>query len=108
MALKHAHPLEVIELFPDGETPSGAVSTSLLRTPRVQLLRLVLAAGHGLPAHHVAAEITIQCLAGQVDVTADERLCPLAAGQLVVLPGGQQHAVQAREDAVVLVTLLHE
>ena len=107
MALKHAQPLEVIELKATDEARGTAVSSSLLKTPHLQLLRVVLGAGHTLPEHHVPGEITIQCLSGEVDVATPSRTCRLAAGALVMLPAAEPHRVQAHRDAVLLVTVLH-
>jgi quercetin dioxygenase-like cupin family protein len=107
MTLKHAQPLEVIALGPNDSSPNKPVSISLLRTPRLQLLRLVLAGGQRVPEHHVAGEITIQCVSGEADIEMSGNVCRLPAGTLVMLPGGLPHAVKAHEDAVLLVTVLH-
>jgi quercetin dioxygenase-like cupin family protein len=106
MALPHAQPLDVIGIGPLGPALAGAVSTSLIKTERLQLLHLVLPARHDQPEHHVDDECTIQCLEGDVDVRmplGDRRLGP---GQVLVLPAGQVHALSARAASAVLVTLL--
>lgn len=107
MALKHAQPDDVIDLRHGVEPAEAAVSTSLLRTRNLQLLRLVLAAGQEMPEHRVAGEATIQCLQGEVDVRTPTRVCRLTPGTLVMLQGGEPHSVQAHAEAVLLVTLLH-
>ena len=43
MALPHASHLDVINVAPLGEALHGTVSTSLIKTDRIQLLHLVLA-----------------------------------------------------------------
>ena len=106
MALKHAQPLEVIDLHASNETRGTAVSSSLLKTPHLQLLQVVLAAGQTLPEHHVPGEVTIQCIAGEADVRTPSRSCRLPAGCLVMLPAAEPHAVQAQQDSVLLVTVL--
>lgn len=108
MALKHANPLEVIDLFhrPAVE-PEPPVSVSLLRTTDVQIIRLVLPAGHHMPSHHVHGVVTLQCLDGRVDIDASGRLCTLDAGQLVMLAGDEPHSLYAPVPAVVLLTLMH-
>ncbi|MGE8690609.1 MAG: AraC family ligand binding domain-containing protein [Achromobacter sp.] len=109
MALKHASPLEVIDLFhrqPSLE-PEPPVSISLLRTTELQLIRLVLPAGHRMPSHHVPGVLTLQCLAGRVDVETPERQCTLAEGQLVMLQGDEPHSLHAPVPAIVLLTLVH-
>ena len=69
-------------------------------------MRLVLQAGGGLPEHSVAGAISVQCLEGEAVVTTPSRTCRLGAGRLVVLGGGEPHAVRAVTDASLLVTVL--
>ena len=106
MALPHAQPLDVIDVRPLDDGLPGAVTTSLLKTPALQLMRLVLRAGHGLPEHSVPGAITIHCLEGEAAVTTPSRTCDLRAGQLVMLTGSEPHAVKAITDASLLVTVL--
>ena len=106
MALPHAQPLDVIDVRPLDAALSAAVTTSLLKTPALQLMRLVLRAGHGLPEHSVPGALTIQCLEGEAAVSTPSRNCGLRAGQLVMLTGGEPHAVKAITDASLLVTVL--
>jgi len=106
MALPHAQPLDVIDLGPLAAGLPAAVTTSLLKTPALQLMRLVLRAGHGLPEHKVAGAITIQCLEGEATVTTPSRRCDLRAGQLIMLTGNELHAVKAITDTSMLVTVL--
>jgi quercetin dioxygenase-like cupin family protein len=106
MALKHAQVLEVIDIGPLGAALAGTVSRSLLKTDRLQLMRVVLRAGENLPEHRVAGEITIQCIEGVATVRTPSRDCPLHAGELVVLSGGELHSVHAAQDTSLLVSLL--
>lgn len=106
MALPHANPLDVIHVGPLGEQLAKAVSTSLIKTSRVQLLHLVLRAHQDQPAHHVDDECVVHCLEGDVEVVMPAGTRRLKPGQLVLLPGGQQHSLRARTDCAVLVTLL--
>jgi quercetin dioxygenase-like cupin family protein len=108
MALQHAQPLEVIDVRPLGPNLRQSVTTSLLKTPALQLMRVVLPAGHALPEHRVAGAITVQCLEGEATVSVPARTLGLRAGQLVVLDGGQPHGVRADSDASLLVTILFQ
>jgi quercetin dioxygenase-like cupin family protein len=106
MALPHAQPLDVIRIGPLGAALHDAVSTSLLKTERLQLLHLVLPARRDQPEHHVDDECTIHCLEGDVEVQMPGGSRRLGPGQLVVLPARQRHSLSARVDSAVLVTLL--
>jgi quercetin dioxygenase-like cupin family protein len=106
MALPHAQPLDVLNVAPLGASLRHAVSTSLLKTGRLQVLHLVLPAHHDRPTHHVNDECTLHCLEGIVEVVMPGGLRRLHAGQMVVLPARQPHGLRARTDCAVLVTLL--
>ncbi len=106
MALPHAAPLDLIDVRPLAQGLRGQVNTSLLKTPELQLLRLVLPAGQGLAQHDVAGAITIHCLEGEARVTTPTRECRLQADQLVMLPPREPHAVTAVDDCSLLVTIV--
>lgn len=108
MALPHAQPMDVINVGPFGDELHGTVSTSLIKTRRIQLLHLVMAKHQDQPQHHVDNECVIHCLEGEVEVVMGSGVRMLRAGSLVVLPAGQQHALRARAESAVLVTLLLE
>jgi quercetin dioxygenase-like cupin family protein len=106
MALPHAQHLDVINVAPLGEQLRGTVSTSLIKTDRIQLLHLVMAANQDQPQHHVDDECTIHCLEGVVELVTGSGVRRMQAGNVVVLPAKQQHALRARTEAAVLVTLV--
>lgn len=106
MALPHAHLMDVINVSPLGDKLAKAVSTSLIKTDRIQLLHLVLPAHQDQPPHHVEEECTIHCLEGEVEVVTGGGVRQLLPGNLVVLPAKEQHALRARTDCAVLVTLV--
>jgi quercetin dioxygenase-like cupin family protein len=106
MALPHASHLDVINVAPLGEELHGTVSTSLIKTDRIQLLHLVLAPHQDQPQHHVDDECTIHCLEGEVELVMGLGVRKLRPGNVVVLPAKQQHALRARTEAAVLLTLV--
>jgi quercetin dioxygenase-like cupin family protein len=106
MALPHARPLDVIGIGPLGPALADAVSTSLIKTDRLQLQHLVLPARYDQPEHHVDDDCTIQCLEGDVELRMPGGNRRLGPGQVVLLPAGQVHALAARVASAVLVTLL--
>jgi len=106
MALKHAKQLDVIDLHADGTARGTELSSSLLRTERLQLLLIVLSPGDVVPQHHVDTEFTIQCLTGEVGVDTPDRACTLKPGQLVALPADEPYTLMANTQASLLVTLL--
>ena len=106
MALPHAQLLDVINVGPLGDELRGTVSTSLIKTDSIQLLHLVLGAHQDQPQHHVDKECVIHCLEGEVEVVTGSGVRKLRAGTVIVLPARQQHALRARVQSAVLLTLL--
>ena len=106
MALPHAQHLDVINVGPLGEELHGQVSTSLIKTGRIQLLHMVLAPHQDQPMHHVDDECVIHCLEGEVEVMMGGGIRKLRPGNVIVLPAGEEHALKARAESAVLVTLL--
>jgi quercetin dioxygenase-like cupin family protein len=71
------------------------------------------AAGRTTPApgplagrqHQVAGEITLLCIEGLIEFTAQGRSQRMAPGQLIHLAGGEPHALRAVDDATALLTI---
>lgn len=106
MALQHALPLEPIGLLSEPPGVAAGSSVSLLKTPHLQLMRLVLGAGQTLPEHRAPGDCTLQCLKGELElIQADHRVL-LQEATLVMLPAGAELHVRATRDSVLLVTLL--
>ena len=73
MALQHAQALDVIDVGALGSSLPSTVTHSLLKTPALQLMRLVLRAGASLPEHSVAGAITVHCIEGEAVLSAGLR-----------------------------------
>lgn len=109
MAIPHAHPGQAVDVRPLGPRLAHEKSNALFKSADLEVMRLVLLAGHSLPPHRVPGEITVQCIEGCIDVTADGSSQVLHAGQLLYLAGGVTHGVTALQDSSALVTVaLHK
>lgn len=109
MAIPHATSGQVVDVRPLGAKLKQSVTTTLVKTGKLEVIRLVLPAGKEIPHHQVTGEITVQCLEGMVSVAADEgQTKVLEAGQLLYLSGSELHALKGVEDSSVLVTILLE
>ena len=106
MALTHAEPGAVIDVRPLGERLPDTKTHAMLKTASLELMRVVLMAGKSLPPHSVPGEITVLCIEGRAWLRAGTGDRLLSAGDLVLLPGGDRHAVEAVEDCSLLVTLV--
>ena len=105
VALAHTLPGQAVDVQPLGARLPGAKTVALFKSEDLEVMRLVLLAGKSLPPHKVPGEITVQCIEGVLDVTADGHSHVLRAGQLLYLCGNVVHGVTALEDASALVTV---
>ena len=105
MAVPHAAPGQVIDVRPLGGALATTPTTTLAKTARLELIRLVVPAGKKHPPHKVPGEITVQCLEGRIAFTAYGQTCELRAGEMLYLSGGEQHSLEGLEDASVLLTI---
>ena len=90
--------------------PSSAASEAkpaiLVKTPHLEVRRLVLPNGKVIPSHKAPGPITVQCLAGRVIFTCHGRSPELLPGDLLYLSALEPHSLVAHDDSVLLVTLL--
>jgi nucleotide-binding universal stress UspA family protein/quercetin dioxygenase-like cupin family protein len=101
-----AYPGEVVDVRPLGAALASARTRKLVRTPGVEVVRLVVRAGQEIPRHTSQGEILVQCLEGRVAFTALGKTRELEAGELMNLPAGEPHALKGIEDASLLLTVL--
>lgn len=106
MAIPHAIPGQVVDVRPMGASLATTKTSTLVKTQRLEVIRLIVTAGKEIPPHQVSGEITVQCLEGKVAFMAEGKTQVLEAGQMLYLAGGQSHALQGIEDSSVLVTIL--
>jgi quercetin dioxygenase-like cupin family protein len=108
MALQHAASGDKIALARGDDDIAFFTSVALAKTPHMELIRLVLPKERPMPLHKVDGEVTLQCLEGEIEVDAHDRVTNLKPGEMLYLAGGVPHAVRAVQDAVGLMTILIE
>ena len=106
MAIPHAQPGDIIDVRPLGSALAEARSHALFKSTDLEVIRLVLRAGEGMPPHAVAGEITLQCIEGRIAFKFDTGQIELAAGQLVHVTGDDMHSLRAIEDSSLLLTIV--
>lgn len=106
MSLVHAVSGDVVSVQPLADALPNAISTAIVRTPRLELIRTVLHAGRSVPEHKIDGELTLQCIEGELRVHAHGREISLVPGQMLFLDGGVSHSVKAIKDSSALLTLL--
>ncbi len=105
MAIQHANSGEALDIRPLGAKLVESQTIALFKSKNLEVMRLVLPKGKGMPMHRVEGDITMHCIEGGIDVVVDGASKPLVAGQLMYLSGGVPHSLTAVVDASVLVTI---
>ena len=106
MAIPHAKSGEVIEIGPLGSSLAGSKTSALIKSATLEVIRLVVPTGKDIPEHKAPGDITVQCLEGEVDFTAEGKTQRLGPGRLLYLAAGAPHSLHGVQDASVLVTIL--
>ena len=106
MAIPHAKSGDVIEVRPLGPALANTKTAALVKSDRLEIIRLVVLANKEIAPHQTKGEVTIQCLEGSVGILVNGVTQVLDAGQLMYLPPGELHAVRGIVDASLLVTIL--
>ncbi|MDB5773147.1 MAG: cupin protein [Burkholderia sp.] len=106
MALHHAASGEIIPVLPLGAKLTDSPSVALLKAHQLEVMRLVLVAGKSVPEHHVAGELTMQCLEGRIELRAHGKTQVLKQGDFVYLEGSVPYALHAAEHSSMLMTVV--
>src|SRR4029079_10150267 len=67
VAISHLSSGEVASLLPLGDMLEQTRTTALFKEERLEVMRIVLPAGKGMPVHAVDGPVTVQCIEGEVD-----------------------------------------
>ena len=104
MALTHTLPGQPADIAAP-VLPDGFSATALFKSRDLEVIRLLIPAGKGMPPHRVPGEITVQCVTGQLEIGLDDGSALLGPGQLLYLAGDAMHSVLAITDTCALVTI---
>jgi quercetin dioxygenase-like cupin family protein len=106
MAIPHARPGEAIDVHALTGTLALSKSTTLIKTPYIEVICMVLPAGKVLSEHKAPGEITVQCLEGRMTVRTMGQEKELQSGSMLFLSAQEPHSLQAIEDSSFLLTLV--
>jgi quercetin dioxygenase-like cupin family protein len=84
---------------------NGRIATPLLKLPGLRIVLVSMAAGATWPEHATAGRITVQPLAGEIRMRAEEREIALRPGHVAAFAAGVSHDVTAVTDAMFLLTV---
>lgn len=97
---------EVVNLDTLKQDMSPDSSYALIKTPDMEVIRMVVPAGRDVEEHSVAGEVSVQCLRGEVEFYIGDETKKLTKGSWLFLNRNQPHALKGVTDAVLLVTIL--
>lgn len=106
MAIPHAQPGEVMDVRPLADSLALSQTRTLIKTPHVEVIRIVLPAGKVIAEHKAPGEITVQCLEGRMTFKTMGQTKQLRSGDLLYLSAGEAHSVEASEDSSFLLTMM--
>lgn len=87
------------------DAPALPRSTTVFREGGLRGILLHLRAGESLPEHQARGAISVHCLQGEVAFSSGGETANLRMGGLVSLAAGSPHALVARQDSVLLVSM---
>ena len=106
MGLQHLTSGQVINLQNvGGDLPENS-TFALVKTPEMEVIRMVIPKGKKIPDHSVPGKISVQCISGQTRFFLGTQSRELKSGDWLFLEGGQSHALEAITDTALLVTIL--
>ena len=106
MAISHAISGQVTDLLPTAGPLTESRTVAIFKSRAMEVMRLVLPEGKTMAPHSVKGDITVQCLAGEINFFSSGEARRMTAGQLLWLEGGVEHSLTAVVDAQVLLTIL--
>ena len=86
---------------------SGRNARTLIKEGPLRIALLTLAAGGEIPTHRAEGPVAIQVLDGSLRVDVGDTPYTLEAGELLSLPGGEEHSVASADGATFLLTIAH-
>jgi quercetin dioxygenase-like cupin family protein len=96
---------ELEQLHGEPEWNTGQNARTLVKYDDFRVVLTALKAREGLPGHHTEGRISIQTVAGRVQVRAQGRTFDLPTGSLLALDQGIPHDVEALEESAFLLTI---
>lgn len=98
------HPEKLVELV---EYQDGAVvSRTLVEKKTGTVTLFAFAAGQGLSEHTAPFDALVQILDGEVEITISGRALHLKAGEMVIMPANEPHALRALTRFKMLLTMI--
>ncbi|MDZ7692765.1 MAG: cupin domain-containing protein [Balneolaceae bacterium] len=97
---------EVVNLHTLKSDMSADSSYALIKTPDMEVIRMVVPEGREIEEHKVEGEVSVQCLKGKVAFSIGDETRTMTEGSWLYLNKKEPHSLTAKTDSVLLVTIL--
>ena len=82
------------------------VSRTIAQTPSVNITLFSLDKGEGLSTHVTPGDAMVQILDGSAEITIDNNIFTVKAGETIIMPSNVPHGLEARERFQMLLTVV--
>lgn len=105
MATHHAKLGELIDIPTWADEFEEEKTKSIAKLKEMQFIRLVLKEGQEFKEHRVSGPISVYCVSGEFEFTADGVTQVIKEMQMIYLAPGVLHSLQGIRDSVILLTI---
>jgi len=86
--------------------PGAIVSKTLRKSPTMNLTLFAFDTAQALSGHSSPMDAYVQILSGKMNITIDQKTQLVKTGQMILMPAGINHALEALEPARMLLTMV--
>ena len=104
---KGLQPGQIQDLIQDIQVNPGAiVSKTLRKSPNMNLTLFAFDTEQALSGHSSPMDAHVQILSGEMNITIDQTTQTVKVGQVILMPAGINHALEALEPTKMLLTMV--
>lgn len=87
--------------------PGQVISKTLAQNDHVSVTLFAFGAGEEIASHRAGGDAFVTALEGKVEITIDDDVFVLEAGNSIVMPLGHPHALKALEDFKMMLVIIY-
>ncbi len=107
LTVQGIEPAQSLDLIQDIQINPGAiVSKTLRKSAALNLTLFAFDKGQALSGHSSPMDAYVQVLSGKMDITIGENTSTLSSNQIILMPAGINHALDAVEASRMLLTMV--
>jgi len=84
----------------------AVVSREIVKKPTCSVTLFAFDEGQGLSEHTTPSDALVQCLEGEVEITISGQPHLLHSGEMILMSGGQPHALKALKRFKMILTMI--